>query len=90
MKCGGCNDYVKCECDRKVNGWKVVVGEGDRGQVNGGVSMILLVSVSGDFILSIFVGVGEVCGEQVNWWCEFCYRGRWERKQVVGGIEDGE
>nr|XP_024374005.1 protein MODIFIER OF SNC1 1-like [Physcomitrium patens] len=90
MKRGGRNDHAKCERDRKANGWKAVVGEGDRGQANGGASMILSASVSGDLILSIPVGVGEARGEQANRRRESRHRGRWERKQVVGGTEDGE
>lgn len=35
MKWGVWNEYGKCECDRKVNVWKVVVGEGVKVKVNG-------------------------------------------------------
>lgn len=60
IKCGGCNEYGKFECDRKVYGWKIGVVEGDRVKVNGGVGVFLLVSGSGGFLLSNFVSVGEI------------------------------
>ncbi|XP_073389918.1 uncharacterized protein [Physcomitrium patens] len=89
-KRGGRNEHGKLERDRKVHGRKTGVVEGDRVKANGGAGVPPLASGSGGPLLSNPVSVGETHCEQVNPQRESRHKGRPEKQQVVGGIEEGE